>query len=79
MHDLIFQTIEYFLGLDIKIQEMYGMSETTGPHTIHVAEEDNPAGTVGRTLPSFQSRLVEVWAKFLYEIKLSNKVFQGGR
>lgn len=28
------ETSEFFLSLDIRIGEMYGMSESTGPHTM---------------------------------------------
>lgn len=31
-------TLEFFLSLDIPLYELYGMSESTGPHTISVAE-----------------------------------------
>lgn len=31
-------TLEYFMSLHIPIFELYGMSESTGPHTISCAE-----------------------------------------
>lgn len=31
-------TLEFFLSLDIPVYELYGMSESTGPHTISLPE-----------------------------------------
>lgn len=31
-------TLEFFLSLDIPLYELYGMSESTGPHTISLPE-----------------------------------------
>ena len=30
------ETLEFFMGFDIPILEMYGMTESTGPHTMNV-------------------------------------------
>lgn len=30
-------TLEYFLSLDIVVYELYGMSESSGPHTVSFA------------------------------------------
>ncbi|XP_039615484.1 long-chain-fatty-acid--CoA ligase ACSBG2-like [Polypterus senegalus] len=32
------ETLEYFMSLNISLMELYGMSESTGPHTISTAE-----------------------------------------
>lgn len=32
------ETAEFFLSLDIPIGEMYGMSESSGPHTISAVD-----------------------------------------
>ncbi|KAJ6654453.1 hypothetical protein lerEdw1_006874 [Lerista edwardsae] len=32
------ETLEYFLSLDIPVYELYGMSESTGPHTVSHAD-----------------------------------------
>lgn len=31
-------TLEFFLSLDIPLYELYGMSESTGPHTVSLPE-----------------------------------------
>ena len=48
------ETLEYFLSLDIKLFEMYGLSETCGPHTgnhpaLHKFETVGPSITGCRT------------------------------
>lgn len=35
---IIKDTLEFFLSLDIPLFELYGMSESTGPHTISIPE-----------------------------------------
>ena len=32
------ETLEFFMGFDIPILELYGMSESTGPHTSNIKE-----------------------------------------
>ena len=48
------ETLEYYLSLDIKVYEMYGLSETCGPHTgnhpaLHKFETVGPSITGCRT------------------------------
>lgn len=31
-------TLEYFLSLNIPVKELYGMSESSGPHTVSIDE-----------------------------------------
>ncbi|ESO88299.1 hypothetical protein LOTGIDRAFT_234625 [Lottia gigantea] len=49
-------TIEYFMGLDIVIHEVYGLSECTGPHTVNY-EEKRKIGSVGSCLPGLQMKI----------------------
>lgn len=32
------ETLEYFLSLNIPVKELYGMSESSGPHTVSIDE-----------------------------------------
>eukprot|EP00092_Neocalanus_flemingeri_P023238 GFUD01025198.1.p1 GENE.GFUD01025198.1~~GFUD01025198.1.p1 ORF type:complete len:664 (+),score=168.76 GFUD01025198.1:121-2112(+) len=52
------KTINYFLSLDIKLMELYGMSECTGLHTCSLNENCKPKST-GQTISSVKSRLVQ--------------------
>jgi len=51
------KTLNYFLSLDIRILELYGMSESTGLHTTQTKEMNKPR-SVGITAQSVQSQLV---------------------
>lgn len=44
------ETIEYFMSLNIPVTEIYGMSESTGPHTVSFSW-DFRIKSVGKTLP----------------------------
>jgi len=50
------EVLEYFMSLDIKILEIYGMSEISGPQTGNDYESFRP-GSIGRDLPGFHTRL----------------------
>jgi len=49
-------TFEYFLSLDIRIFEIYGMSESTGPHTLNTADAQM-AGSIGKTMKGVETRI----------------------
>jgi len=49
-------TFEYFLSLDIRIFEIYGMSESTGPHTLNT-EDAQMAGSIGKTMKGVETRI----------------------
>ncbi|XP_063869884.1 long-chain-fatty-acid--CoA ligase ACSBG2-like isoform X4 [Scylla paramamosain] len=48
--------VQYFHSLDIPLTEIYGMSESTGPHTIGL-EKAFKIGSVGRTVPGCYTKL----------------------
>ena len=48
--------LEYFHVLGIRLKEVYGQTEGSGPTTIHT-EEDLKLGTVGKPLPGVEVRL----------------------
>jgi len=50
------ETLEFFLGLDIPILEIYGMSECTGPATISVPGAHR-TGSAGRAWPGSEIRI----------------------
>ena len=52
------EVLKYFLSLDIKILELYGMSETTGPHTLSYLNSYK-VGSVGRAIPGVKTRFSE--------------------
>jgi len=50
------ETLEFFLSLDINVNEIYGMSECTGPHTMSFPWKYR-LGTVGQEVPGFFTKL----------------------
>jgi len=50
------EVLDYFMSLDIKILEIYGMSEISGPQTGNDYQNYRP-GTIGRDLPGFHTKL----------------------
>lgn len=48
--------VRYFHSLDITLTEIYGMSESSGPHTIGL-EKSFKVGSVGRTPPGYYTKL----------------------
>ncbi|XP_033749841.1 long-chain-fatty-acid--CoA ligase ACSBG2-like isoform X2 [Pecten maximus] len=52
------ETIEYFYCFNINILSVYGMSESTGPHTSEMPENFR-IGSVGRDIPGVTTKLME--------------------
>ena len=50
------EVLDYFMSLDIKILEIYGMSEISGPQTGNDDDYFKP-GTIGKDLPGFHTKL----------------------
>lgn len=50
--------LKYFLSLDMVIHDLYGMSETTGPHSISYYNA-RKLGSVGKILPGCKNRLAD--------------------
>ncbi|PIK45863.1 putative long-chain-fatty-acid--CoA ligase ACSBG2-like, partial [Apostichopus japonicus] len=48
---------EYFLGVNIPIYDVYGMSESTGPHTLNLPD-DFRLGSVGKTIWGGKSKVM---------------------
>jgi long-chain-fatty-acid--CoA ligase ACSBG len=49
------ETLHFFLSLDMKIFEIYGLSETNGPQTIS-CHESFKLGSAGKTLPGTKTK-----------------------
>jgi len=71
------ETLEYFLSLNIIVTEVYGMSESTGPHTVSFPWAFR-LGTVGKDLNGCTTRLDNPDAEGNGEICMSGRhVFMG--
>ncbi|CRL03590.1 CLUMA_CG016250, isoform A, partial [Clunio marinus] len=51
------ETKEFFLSLDIHIVEAFGMSETTGGHTMSSVDQSS-FETIGRQIPGVQTKII---------------------
>ncbi|KAJ8278567.1 hypothetical protein GJAV_G00088990 [Gymnothorax javanicus] len=49
-------TLEFFLSLDIPVYELYGMSESTGPHTISLPDAFRLT-SCGRVIPGCETKI----------------------
>ncbi|XP_053181864.1 long-chain-fatty-acid--CoA ligase ACSBG2-like [Scomber japonicus] len=49
-------TLEYFMSLDVPLMELYGMSESSGPHTISV-NNDYHITSCGKVMPGCKVKL----------------------
>jgi len=71
------KTLHYFLSLNMPIRELYGMSESTGPHTWN-REGEHRIGSVGRVMMGAELALGDVDAKGNGEILMRGRhVFMG--
>ena len=52
------ETLEYFLSLDIRLLECYGMTETSGPQNGNKPGLHR-AATVGPAIPGFRTQIIE--------------------
>ncbi|CAN9512653.1 unnamed protein product [Ophioblennius macclurei] len=50
-------TLEYFMSLNIPLMEVYGMSESTGPHTVSVSVNDYQLTSCGKVMPGCKVNL----------------------
>ena len=49
---------EYFMSIDIPLMELYGLSETSGPHTLNLIQPDRwKVGSCGKTIMGVQMRI----------------------
>jgi len=53
------QTFNYFLSLDLPIQELLGSSETCGPQSVSLPDTGTRPGSVGRCFPHFQTEILD--------------------
>lgn len=70
-------TLEYFMSLDMPLYELYGMSESTGPHSVSF-EGSVKMGSVGRSMPGVETWIAQPDEKGQGEICMRGRhVFMG--
>lgn len=70
-------TLEYFMSLDMPLFELYGMSESSGPHSVSFPGSVK-MGCVGRTMPGVETWIAHPDAKTQGEICMRGRhVFMG--
>ena len=51
---------EYFMSIDIPLMELYGMSESSGPHTLNLIQPHGwKVGSCGKTIIGVQMKILE--------------------
>ena len=51
-------TVEFFMGFDVSILELYGMSESTGPQTLSVKNSSQwRTGSCGKTMKGAETKI----------------------
>lgn len=60
-------TLEFFLSLDIPLYELYGMSESTGPHTISRPDAYKLTRCVSRGTSLYWSNASDTWLRKVNE------------
>lgn len=63
---------EFFESLDIRVIDLYGMSESSGPTTLSL-DSDVPAGSVGRALPGTEMMIANPDENGVGEIKVRGR------
>ena len=73
------ETFEYFLSLDIRLLECYGMTETSGPQMGN-RPGHHRAGTVGAAMPACRTKILDLDMKtgkgiIYFNFVLNNQIF----
>ena len=53
---------EYFMSINIPLMELYGMSESSGPHTLNLIQPDAigwKVGSCGKTIKGVQLKIAD--------------------
>ena len=51
---------EYFMSINIPLMELYGMSETSGPHTLNLIQPDGwKVGSCGKPIKGVQLKIAD--------------------
>ena len=49
---------DYFMSINIPLMELYGMSESSGPHTLNLIQQDGwRVGSCGKTIKGVQLKI----------------------
>ena len=77
---------DYFMSINIPLMELYGMSESSGPHTLNLMQPDRwRVGSCGKTIEGVQLKIFnpdengegEVSYRWSYKLTYTNLYARG--
>ena len=73
------EVLEYFMSINIPLMELYGMTESSGSHTLNLIQPDGwKFGSCGKTIMGVQMKIADPDENGEGEVSLNVAVTQSG-